>query len=328
MAAYNVHAGHAPVGTGGAVGAVGLLNESYENRIVKNYVIKLLRQYGNTVYDCTCDLGLNQVQVLNYIVANCNRNRVNLDISIHLNSGRNDYGGDGSTGGVEVYGYNMTQQEIGSRICENISKILNIQNRGYKTNKNLYVLSATKSPAILIECCFVDDKDDALAWDARKCAAAIVSGILNLTNEEVEEKIIGVENNNVQNDNSPQIQYRVHMKDIGWGDFVHNGEIAGTVGESRRIEAINIDYQGQIKAKVHLANIGWNNYGIISKDTILGTVGQNRQIECLCLEGNFEYRVHIQYYGWSAWTKADGIVTLGTVGKSLSLEAIQIKLLS
>lgn len=326
MEAYNIHAGHAPVGTGGATGAVGLISESYEDRLVKNKVIEILRLYGKTVYDCTCDLGYNQAQVLNYIVKQCNRNSVTLDISIHLNSGRNDYGGDGITGGVEVYGYDNNLQEVGSRISENIASILGIRDRGYKTNNSLYVLRATKSPALLIECCFVDDRDDVNAWDANKCAIAIVSGILNITNEEVEEKLNEVDNENRQRE-LRNIRYRVHMKDLGWGDYASNGGIAGTVGQDRRIEALNIDYAGPMKAKVHLANLGWNDYGMIDKNTIVGTTGENRAIECICLEGNIEYRVHIQLYGWSAWTKADGVATLGTVGKALNLEAIQIKVL-
>ena len=54
MGTYNVHAGHCPQGQG-ASGAVGILQESVEDRIVKNEVIRLLRAEGNTVYDCTCD---------------------------------------------------------------------------------------------------------------------------------------------------------------------------------------------------------------------------------------------------------------------------------
>ncbi len=52
MGTYNVHAGHCPQGQG-ASGAVGILQESVEDRIVKNEVIRLLRAEGNTVYDCT-----------------------------------------------------------------------------------------------------------------------------------------------------------------------------------------------------------------------------------------------------------------------------------
>lgn len=178
MGTYNVHAGHCPQGQG-ASGAVGILQESVEDRAVKNEVIRLLRAEGHTVYDCTCDENTTKQGCLNKIVAKCNQHSVDLDISIHLNSGRNDYGGDGSTGGVEVWNYDTGTQEISNRICEAIATELGIHNRGTKYDKDLFVLANTKSKALLVECCFVDDKDDAKAWDAKRCAKAIVRGILN-----------------------------------------------------------------------------------------------------------------------------------------------------
>lgn len=175
---YNVHAGHCPQGQG-ASGAVGILQESVEDRAVKNEVIRLLRAEGHTVYDCTCDENTTKQGCLNKIVAKCNQHSVDLDISLHLNSGRNDYGGDGSTGGVEVWNYDTKTQEISDRICEAIATELGIHNRRTKYDKDLFVLANTKSKALLVECCFVDDADDAKAWDAKRCAKAIVRGILN-----------------------------------------------------------------------------------------------------------------------------------------------------
>lgn len=178
MGTYNVHAGHCPQGQG-ASGAVGILQESVEDRIVKNEVIRLLRAEGHTVYDCTCDENTTKQGCLNKIVAKCNQHSVDLDISLHLNSGRNDYGGDGSTGGVEVWNYDTGTQEISDRICEAIATELGIHNRRTKYDKDLFVLANTKSKALLVECCFVDDADDAKVWDAKRCAKAIVRGILN-----------------------------------------------------------------------------------------------------------------------------------------------------
>ena len=175
---YNVHAGHCPQGQG-ASGAVGILQESVEDRAVKNEVIRLLRAEGHTVYDCTCDENTTKQGCLNKIVAKCNQHSVDLDISLHLNSGRNDYGGDGSTGGVEVWNYDTGTQEISDRICEAIATELGIHNRRTKYDKDLFVLANTKSKALLVECCFVDDADDAKVWDTKRCAKAIVRGILN-----------------------------------------------------------------------------------------------------------------------------------------------------
>lgn len=177
MATYNVHGGHSLK----CRGASGCLDEVNEDRAVKNRVIELLRVAGHTVYDCTDDVGTTQKQNLKNIVAKCNQHAVDLDISIHLNSARNDYVGDGVTGGVEVYNYSSKTTAVSDRICQNISNALGLTNRGTKYTKGLYVLNHTHSPAILIECCFVDDKDDADRWNADTCAKAIAEGILGTT---------------------------------------------------------------------------------------------------------------------------------------------------
>lgn len=174
---YNVHGGHSLI----CRGASAILDEVNEDRKVKNAVINYLKQQGHTVYDCTDDSGRTQKDNLSAIVRNCNTHTVDYDISIHLNSGRNDYAGDGSIGGVEVFGFDNGVADISNRICNEISSALGITNRGFKINKGLYVLSSTKAPALLIECCFVDDRDDADRWDADKCAKAIVKGITGVT---------------------------------------------------------------------------------------------------------------------------------------------------
>lgn len=51
----------------------------------------------------------------------------------------------------------------------------------------LYVLKHTKAPAVLVECCFVDDKDDVELYDCQKMAAAIVYGITGQRVQEPEE---------------------------------------------------------------------------------------------------------------------------------------------
>lgn len=173
----NVHAGHNPDGKV-ASGAVGFLKESTEARNVKNKVIKLLRDGGHIVHDCTCDNGSSQGDVLKKIVTKCNAHSVDLDVSIHFNSGANDKKGNGKTTGVEVliYSTSSKSKDAANRICKKITA-LGFKNRGVKVRDDLYVLKRTKSPALLVECCFVDDKDDAKLFDASKMAKAIVEGI-------------------------------------------------------------------------------------------------------------------------------------------------------
>lgn len=178
MGTYNVHAGHCPQGQG-ASGAVGILQESVENRIVKNRVISALQGAGNTVYDTTDDSNCSERQNLYNIVAKCNQHAVDADISLHLNAGRNDYNGDGSTGGVEVLvtGYWQDMIDLAAAISAAIAAGLGIQDRGVKIRKDLYVLNHTNSHSLLVECCFVDDADDAARWQADKCGDIIASVI-------------------------------------------------------------------------------------------------------------------------------------------------------
>jgi N-acetylmuramoyl-L-alanine amidase len=174
----NVHAGHNPDGKI-ACGAVGLIKESTEARKVKKEVIRLLRKKGHKVYDCTCQNGTSQTDVLKRIVTKCNQHKVDLDISIHFNSGAADKKGNGKTTGTEVYVYST--KSAAYPVAERIDKAiaaLGFRDRGVKVRTNLYVLHRTNSPAMLIECCFVDDKDDVKLYDAKKMAAGIVSGIL------------------------------------------------------------------------------------------------------------------------------------------------------
>ena len=117
-----------------------------------------------------------------------------------------------------------------------------------------------------------------------------------------------------------------HVQSKGWLSPKAAENVIGITGHALRLEAIRINPYGKtIKAKVHIQSKGWVDYSMITKDTIIGTVGEKKRIECLCFEGDFEYRVHIQSSGWTDWTKADGVATLGTVGQELRIEAIQFR---
>lgn len=176
---FNVHAGHNPDGKM-ACGAVGLMKESTEARRVKELVFSILRAQGHTVYDCTVDNGTSQSDVLNKIVAKCNAHKVDLDVSIHFNAAASDLRGNGKTTGTEcyIYSYTSKSKEYAERVCKKISA-LGYKNRGVKIRTNLAVLRRTKSPAMLVECCFVDDKDDVNLYKATAMAKAIAEGILN-----------------------------------------------------------------------------------------------------------------------------------------------------
>lgn len=179
----NIHAGHNPDGKV-ACGAVGLIDESTEARTVKDKVINYLRKEGHTVYDCTCNTGTSQNDVLGKIIEKCNSHDVDIDVSIHFNAGANDKKGNNKSTGVEVIVYKETSKCFAEavRVCKKIAA-LGFKNRGIKYNDDLYVLRKTKAPAMLIEVCFVDDKDDVDIYkkNVDKIAKAITEGLINKT---------------------------------------------------------------------------------------------------------------------------------------------------
>ena len=186
----NGHAGHNPDCKIGC-GAIGLIKESTEARKVNKYVIKHLKKAKHTVKDCTVSNGKSVSDILDKIVTMCNQDTADIDYSIHFNCGRGDKKGDNSIGGTEVLIYTDKNEEllkIAKNVADSISKCgykLRCDSttpKGYdgvKIRKDLYFLKHTKAPAMLIECCFVDDKDDIEIYNAKKMAQAITVGILN-----------------------------------------------------------------------------------------------------------------------------------------------------
>lgn len=168
MLKINIHAGHNPDGKT-ACGAVGLIKESTEARYLVDEIVDKLKKDGITVYDCTVNNGTSQSDVLEKIVKKCNSHDVDLDVSVHFNSGRNDRKGDGKSGGTEVWmrGCSGIKKAAGTKICNKLEK-LGFTNRGIKETTSLYFLNHTKAPAILIEVCFVDDKDDVKIYKANR----------------------------------------------------------------------------------------------------------------------------------------------------------------
>ena len=174
----NVHGGH----NARVPGASGLINEVTEDRKVKDLVISKLQALGHTVYDCTDDTGASQSANLANIVAKCNAHAVDLDVSIHFNAGAGDTGGNGKTTGTEVLVYSGASKATtyAAAICACIAD-LGFKSRGVKERPDLYVLRHTTAPALLVECCFVDDADDVALYDADQMATAIVQGITGQT---------------------------------------------------------------------------------------------------------------------------------------------------
>ena len=129
------------------------------------------------------------------------------------------------------------------------------------------------------------------------------------------------------------VSYEAHVSDIGWQTFVQNGEIAGTTGQNKGIEALKMqlnDVDGGIEYRAHVRDIGWQDY--VSNGQQAGTTGQAKPVEAVSirLTGKAEeqydiyYRVHSSDFGWLGWAKNGE--DAGTQGYAKKVEAIQVQL--
>lgn len=132
------------------------------------------------------------------------------------------------------------------------------------------------------------------------------------------------------------VSYRTHVQNYGWQQYVHNGQMSGTNGQSKRLEAIQIkksdsNISGHIQYKTHIESHGWESKWK-QEGEVSGTSGQSKRLEAICIQltGDLSklydiyYRVHIQDYGWLDW--ASNGEPAGSEGMSKRLESIEIEL--
>ncbi|MGH4051717.1 MAG: peptidoglycan-binding protein [Clostridium sp.] len=104
----------------------------------------------------------------------------------------------------------------------------------------------------------------------------------------------------------------------------------GTVGQSKRIEAIAITIDNiDLKYNVYIQDIG----DIIGKieGQFEGTMDQSKRIEAITIFAKsipsgykLQYQVYVQTIGWQAFKESGQLA--GTQGKSLQIEALRIKI--
>lgn len=144
------------------------------------------------------------------------------------------------------------------------------------------------------------------------------------------------------------ISYRAHCQTYGWLPAVKNGQIAGTVGQSKRLEAIKIAPPDglELEVEIHMQDKGWKKYTGIKRivrnghvlssgtessdnDPIMGSVGQSRRLEAIRIRATknttgkkLKYQAHVQNIGWQK-AVGEGEIA-GTTGKALRMEALKI----
>jgi N-acetylmuramoyl-L-alanine amidase len=140
-----------------ARGACGYIDEYEKDRAFVAKLIPALKAAGHTVVDCS-----NEATTVNSELASevqtANNSGADVFLAIHFNAG----GGTGTE--VWYYTGNKTGANIAANMSANVANALGLPNRGAKSTTAFYVLRKTSMPAVLLETCFVDRKEDAEAW--------------------------------------------------------------------------------------------------------------------------------------------------------------------
>ncbi len=133
----------------------------------------------------------------------------------------------------------------------------------------------------------------------------------------------------------PWVGYNTHVQTYGWQGFKFDGDTAGTSGQAKRLEGIQLKlidqpYEGSIQYKTHVQTYGWRDW--TADGATSGTTGEAKRLEAIQIQLTGEmaehfdvyYRVHSQTYGWLGWAKNGE--SAGTEGCAKRLEAIEVQL--
>lgn len=180
-----VRGGHCP----NVPGSSALIDELTEDRLVKNAVIKYLKQLGINVLDVTPpDTTSSSSSDLSYGVNEANNWGADLFVSIHFNNAYSSYNG---ALGTEVCVY--SEYDTAKRVVNKMAS-LGFKNRGQKVRSGLYELRHTSMKSMIVEVCFVEATEDValykkLGYDkiGKTIAEAIVNSSTNSTDSTTPE---------------------------------------------------------------------------------------------------------------------------------------------
>ena len=157
-------------------GASALIDETTEDRKIKDSVIKYLKMAGHEVIDVTapdsCDTVLSDLE---YGVNMAQREQVDLFMSCHFDKAYDSYNGALGTA-CWILGTGGEAEKIGLRVCKSVSDGTGFKNRGIHIDPRLYELRKTTMPAIICETCFCEATEDVRIY--HKCGADIIGKLI------------------------------------------------------------------------------------------------------------------------------------------------------
>lgn len=163
MKKFVISSGHGKI----VGGAVGFINERAEAvKVVDRVYAILTNSYNGRGYRYHESTAQNQSQNLANIVGYHNSKDRELDVSVHFNSA------SASATGTECLYYDA--KSLSTKMSAAMAKALDVSDRGPKERAELYFLRNTNKTAILLEVCFVSNKNDTAKYKAnfeRLCQA-------------------------------------------------------------------------------------------------------------------------------------------------------------
>lgn len=139
-------------------------------------VIAGLREAGHTVLEVRPAKAINVRDSLQQRCTMANFGRCDYFVSLHFNAF------NGKANGTEVFAISEKGKQLASPVLGEICQ-LGFTNRGVKDGSHLFVIKNTKMPAILIEGCFIDSKQDVERYDKGEISGAILKGLLKVFGE-------------------------------------------------------------------------------------------------------------------------------------------------
>lgn len=139
--------------------------------------------------------------------------------------------------------------------------------------------------------------------------------------------------------------YRVHVQDIGWLDWAKNGEVAGTTGMAKHVEAVQVIMQKKGASapgptdspSVGLVTINYSSVSgssswgqTVQNGATSGTMGQDLPLHAIRVQlptnvsGGVSYKTHLSNIGWGA-ACANGSAS-GDLSGAQEIEALSISL--
>ena len=170
--------GHSKLKNGSYTCASGYKNEYNYCKRQANSLVKYLKNEGHNITLIQCPEGvfIEPLQEKDYKLNLVNGKGFDLVVELHLNAF------DGTAYGSEALYTSTKGKEYATRISDKLGTVF--KNRGAKKRNNLYILTQTDCPAVIVESFFCDNTYDTKNADkvgVDVLARLIAEGILNKT---------------------------------------------------------------------------------------------------------------------------------------------------